>query len=281
MRLTCPTCGAEYEISDAMVPVAGRHVQCTACHTRWFVRGAVAPPQESEDEIMRRLEARSHLRAVPDPSRPRADLPPSPGQGNASAPSPIERPQAVAAPAAERPPVETLVVERPAEEAPAKPAATARPDEPAVSRPDEPAVERPSEPTATRRGDPGAARPGPAVPLSPRAVPAKPAERPMVAAGRPMASAERTALRPAPRLDLGAESPRASIPARPAPSRFGRGLLVALLLFAAALGGYLWRGHIAEAVPAAAPALATYGRLVDDARLGLAQRIEELGFGRS
>ena len=43
MRLTCPNCGAEYEASDGMVPPAGRHVQCTACHTRWFVRGRPGP----------------------------------------------------------------------------------------------------------------------------------------------------------------------------------------------------------------------------------------------
>ncbi len=42
MRLTCPNCGAEYDVSDGMIPAAGRHVQCTACHTRWFVRGAAA-----------------------------------------------------------------------------------------------------------------------------------------------------------------------------------------------------------------------------------------------
>ena len=55
MRLTCPNCGAEYEVSDGMIPSAGRHVQCTACHTRWFVRGA-AGAGLTEDQILRRLE---------------------------------------------------------------------------------------------------------------------------------------------------------------------------------------------------------------------------------
>ena len=55
MRLTCPNCSAEYEISYGMVPSAGRHVQCTACHTRWFVRG-VPGTGLTEDQILRRLE---------------------------------------------------------------------------------------------------------------------------------------------------------------------------------------------------------------------------------
>jgi predicted Zn finger-like uncharacterized protein len=55
MRLTCPNCGAEYETPDGMLPEAGRHVQCSACHTRWFARGEgrTAP---SEEQILTRLE---------------------------------------------------------------------------------------------------------------------------------------------------------------------------------------------------------------------------------
>ena len=48
MRLTCPNCDAEYEVPDGMMPAAGRHVQCTACHTRWFVRGSAAPAPSEE-----------------------------------------------------------------------------------------------------------------------------------------------------------------------------------------------------------------------------------------
>lgn len=67
MRLTCPSCGAQYEAPEGMVPAEGRHVQCSACHTRWFARGA-ARPAFSEDQILRRLESRRpQLRAVPDP----------------------------------------------------------------------------------------------------------------------------------------------------------------------------------------------------------------------
>jgi predicted Zn finger-like uncharacterized protein len=116
MRLSCPSCGAEYEVSDGMVPSAGRHVQCTACHTRWFVRGAPGTGL-TEDQILRRLQTWSPPapRPVPAPvaPRPRATVPAEAGEG---ASEPADHP---------------VVVHLPARAAtPAKPA-----DRPAVSRP--------------------------------------------------------------------------------------------------------------------------------------------------
>lgn len=36
MRLTCPNCGAQYEVADDVIPPDGRDVQCSACETTWF-----------------------------------------------------------------------------------------------------------------------------------------------------------------------------------------------------------------------------------------------------
>lgn len=232
MRLTCPTCGAEYEIADAMIPTAGRHVQCTACHTRWFVRREVSPAEESEDEIVQRLEARSHIRAVPRPSAP---------------------------------------VESPPESVPAAPEPPA--PAPGPVPPPEDQAQKPAQPRPVAGADPApVTRPAPSappMPSSPRAVPAKPAERPMQAG-------DGLTLRPAPRLDLGAE-PKASPPrAVPQPSRFGRGLLLAVVLFGLALAAYAWRAELAARVPAAAPALEAYGRTVDGLRLELDRAIDDL-----
>jgi predicted Zn finger-like uncharacterized protein len=106
MRLTCPSCGAEYDVPDGMVPAAGRHVQCTACHTRWFVRGQGGGLARalSEDQILDRLEtltARPRPRpvAVPDPE-PRPETPPP-----AAPAKPAERPSVPRpAPVSEAPP---------------------------------------------------------------------------------------------------------------------------------------------------------------------------------
>lgn len=245
MRLTCPTCGAEYEIADAMVPAAGRHVQCTACHTRWFVRGA-APKRDTEDEIMRRLEARSHLRAVPSP-------PPPPLTDLAAEPAPDEDPapsDAAAAPAAPETAVPDPVAPDPVAPEPA----------PTVGD-GGPSGELPRLPTPSA--------PAPLPPVPPRAVPAKPADRPMLAS-------EGVVLRPAPRLDLAAEVPPAPPRALARPSRFGRGLLLALVLFGLALAAYVWRAELGTRLPATAPTLAAYGQWVDDLRLDLDEAFDRL-----
>jgi predicted Zn finger-like uncharacterized protein len=190
MRLTCPSCGAEYEVPDGMVPAAGRHVQCTACHTRWFVRGQSGGLARalSEDQILDRLEtltARPRPVAVPDP-----------------APAP----------------------------------------------------------------EPRSATPPPAV------GPAKPADRPSVPRPAPVADAP-PPMRPA-RLEIAAE-PAAPPPAPEPPPRslFLQGLLVALVIFGLALAAYVYRAPLAAEIPAAAPALARYARLVDELR----ERIETVG----
>lgn len=40
MRLTCPRCGAQYEIAPAAIPAAGREVECSACGHVWHQAGA-------------------------------------------------------------------------------------------------------------------------------------------------------------------------------------------------------------------------------------------------
>ncbi len=36
MRLICPNCGAQYEVGDDVIPSAGRDVQCSNCGHTWF-----------------------------------------------------------------------------------------------------------------------------------------------------------------------------------------------------------------------------------------------------
>uniref|UniRef100_UPI0018EF2B0D zinc-ribbon domain-containing protein n=1 Tax=Paracoccus binzhouensis TaxID=2796149 RepID=UPI0018EF2B0D len=40
MRLTCPRCGAQYEIAESAIPALGREVECSACSHVWFQPGA-------------------------------------------------------------------------------------------------------------------------------------------------------------------------------------------------------------------------------------------------
>lgn len=48
MRLVCPDCGAQYEIDGALIPRAGRDVQCSACGHAWFHHHPDAPPQKPD-----------------------------------------------------------------------------------------------------------------------------------------------------------------------------------------------------------------------------------------
>ena len=51
MRLTCPNCGAQYEVPDDVIPEEGRDVQCSNCGTTWFQEHAsrTVPEQPAAD----------------------------------------------------------------------------------------------------------------------------------------------------------------------------------------------------------------------------------------
>lgn len=242
MRLTCPNCGADYDVPEGMVPAAGRHVQCSACHTRWFVRGTARTPA-SEDQILTRLENwRPRPVAVPTPD---------PASGFASGPASV----AEASPAMEATAAD-------ARSRPAQPLRVVRAPEPEAT---EDVATGPREPTslAPARGE----------------RPTKPAERPTVARPAPVPDA---AARPAPRLALDrARGERLSGPApepapEPAPhSRFLTGFLLVLALALAAFGAYRFDDEIAAAVPSAGPALDTYATAVDGWRAGIEEIVRD------
>jgi predicted Zn finger-like uncharacterized protein len=50
MRITCPNCGAQYEVDDALIPEAGRDVQCSNCGKGWFQARHPEPVEAAEDE---------------------------------------------------------------------------------------------------------------------------------------------------------------------------------------------------------------------------------------
>ncbi len=50
MRLTCPNCGAQYEVPDEVIPEAGRDVQCSNCGDTWFQHHPDHPPSDEVDE---------------------------------------------------------------------------------------------------------------------------------------------------------------------------------------------------------------------------------------
>jgi len=62
MRLTCPNCGAQYEVPDEVIPDEGRDVQCSNCGDTWYQ----AHPEFPELA----LEAEADLAPAPPPPAP-------------------------------------------------------------------------------------------------------------------------------------------------------------------------------------------------------------------
>ncbi len=49
MRLSCPNCGAQYEVPDDVIPESGRDVQCSNCGDTWFQAHPDQNTQEAAD----------------------------------------------------------------------------------------------------------------------------------------------------------------------------------------------------------------------------------------
>lgn len=73
MRLTCPNCGAQYEVPDAVIPQAGRDVQCSNCGDTWFQ----AHPGAEEASGAARVTPRRPPRAPETPPRTEPETPPA------------------------------------------------------------------------------------------------------------------------------------------------------------------------------------------------------------
>ena len=273
MRLTCPTCETAYEVPSGQLPETGRHVQCSTCHTRWFAR-PTPEPEPSEEQIIYRLETRT--------TRPAASTakPAAAERADDRPPQPI--------PEAEPQPVEDFVWE-------GAPAGPIRPATPA------PRVAPAPVPPEPRKASP-IAPPSPAAPpevITPPAPPPAPAPLPTSRRHgelapppppRPSELPPRFGHEEAPEPEVslpdgqrvGHHPLRLEIPGTtaengwdregrlPLPSRFGRGVVVALILFTAALALYRFDQEIIAAAPALAPAVDAYVGAIDQAREALA-----------
>ncbi len=50
MRLICPNCGAQYEVPDEVIPTSGRDVQCSDCGDTWYQYHPDFPPEPDHSE---------------------------------------------------------------------------------------------------------------------------------------------------------------------------------------------------------------------------------------
>jgi predicted Zn finger-like uncharacterized protein len=270
MRLTCPNCGTEYEVPEDLIPEDGKHVQCTGCHTRWFVRGGDTTLL-SEEQIIHRLETWSP-RPVAVPTPPALDF--------------------------------GTVVEAEAEAG--AEVASDLANEPQALPDPEPIVAAPSKPDALLEPD---TDPGPGVMPEPDTVPGPAAgPAPKTASPRPLtaepevttddlpetfiwenhdsagttapswrepAGSAQDVPRPGqqarPRASQRLELPRATVAPvfddpPPTRSRFWRGLSVALLLAGLTVAAYLWTDTVIARWPVFEPALGVLAAWIDVGR---------------
>ena len=91
MRITCPNCGAQYEVPDEVIPTEGRDVQCSNCGDTWFQAHPDHVAEQVEEVVEHRGEggtARTLVR-LSELSRSAAAL-----REGASLPSPRVAPRA-------------------------------------------------------------------------------------------------------------------------------------------------------------------------------------------
>lgn len=81
MRLICPNCDAQYEVSDDVIPTEGRDVQCSNCGQTWFqhhpdhmpeVQEAEAPAPDLLDPLDMPEEDEERVEFAPPPPPPPA-----------------------------------------------------------------------------------------------------------------------------------------------------------------------------------------------------------------
>lgn len=81
MRITCPNCGAQYEVPDEVIPQDGRDVQCSNCSETWFQARPDHPPAPPGDAVSPEavLEETDEDAPVSEPApEPEPDLAPAP-----------------------------------------------------------------------------------------------------------------------------------------------------------------------------------------------------------
>ncbi|MFC3613066.1 zinc-ribbon domain-containing protein [Lutimaribacter marinistellae] len=76
MRLTCPNCGAQYEVPAEVIPPEGRDVQCSNCGDTWFQpHPEMAEPAPAEDDTARQAPPEQPEPAEFEPEPEEDDLP--------------------------------------------------------------------------------------------------------------------------------------------------------------------------------------------------------------
>lgn len=111
MRLKCPSCEAQYEVPDTVIPITGRDVQCSNCGQTWFQKSVSgvepeavpandtareedkddwAAPETAAEVISDRPESTTDRGTSPPRDRPRVETPEAPAPPEMPARRPLD-----------------------------------------------------------------------------------------------------------------------------------------------------------------------------------------------
>jgi predicted Zn finger-like uncharacterized protein len=290
MRLICPSCGAQYEVDADLIPDTGRDVQCSACGNVWFEGRGASAAEEAEVLGVTEPEEEAPPTFVEEPPPPVAPVR-APRRTVTPQIAEILREEAERERAA-RAAQAQVTIERQEELPLSEPVAVpAVAEEPAAA---EPVVEAPPEPAPVPEPD----RMEEAIRAAVEADAARAAAAPVATVAVPAATIRSSAPPPpaapvqSPRRDrlpdieeinstLRTAGERAQPTATPeGGTTSGRGFRMgfSLVLFVAAALAlvYVFAPRIIAAVPATEPVVAPYAAAVDEARLWLDLRLQDL-----
>jgi predicted Zn finger-like uncharacterized protein len=240
MRLTCPACGAVYDVPDDAIPVTGREVECSDCGAVWLARKPAGTEAERPADNRFAIERALAFAVTAEKAAPEAQIPRNSTPDDLASDEDEDDETSPTSPAAapKRRPLDDSILRILREEAERETRARAAERTPVEIQPDLGLT---------------VAQPGPPSPIVPP--PPQPEAKPRT---------------PAPRS--------APAPDSPAPSRdrFGTGFLLAIGLSAAALYTYVAAPGIATEFPGLAPVLTHYVSFVDSLRLWLSEAADAL-----
>lgn len=269
MRLTCPSCGAQYEVPDDVIPEDGRDVQCSNCGNTWFQeRDTSNTPEALAAEAAAPKDAVWHPEVESDvDSRPSVNQEPTPG--NTPPPAPPKRREL-------DPSVADILREEAELEARAREAEAGSLEEQpelGLQEPEDEAAKRARQAQDRMRKlrgeDPDAA----AAAAAASAVTDRPkSRRDMLPDVEEInqtlrASTERREMRTL-QGDLDDDEDDAG--------SFGRGFVLTFLIFAIAAALYVFAPQLGDTIPQLKAPLDTYSALVDQLRLWLDEQVASL-----
>jgi predicted Zn finger-like uncharacterized protein len=269
MRLTCPSCGAQYEVPDDVIPEDGRDVQCSNCGNTWFQeRDTSNTPEALAAEAAAPKDAVWHPEVESDvDNRPSVNQDPAPG--STPPPAPPKRREL-------DPSVADILREEAELEARAREAEAGSLEEQpelGLQEPEDEAAKRARQAQDRMRRlrgeDPDAA----AAAAAASAVTDRPkSRRDMLPDVEEInqtlrASTERREMRTL-QGDLDDDEDDAS--------SFGRGFVLTLLVFAIAAALYVFAPQLGDTIPQLKAPLDTYTALVDQLRLWLDAQVASL-----